>query len=284
MTRFATRGGQRLSYESAGATDGISVLALHDLLADRGQLRFLAEAVPGDDVRLTLPDARGHGASPLISGRAYPARELAADALAVLAAEGLDPARTHIVASGWAAETALTLVLVLAASDPWPAASITFVEPFFPALLADHPDAAARAAGIRQLEVIAHAADAAMKGGTDRALDLLMGLRLGDSWREGLPKARLGAMRRAAASLAPLLHGMAAGHADLEALRDFPGSVTILLRADDDVQRWTAEALGRGLPHATIQQESIAKTTTGLSGANPEWIAALARPVDGYRG
>ena len=104
------------------------VLALHDLLADRGQLRPLAEPPHDARFRLTLPDARGHGASPMLSGRAYPPSELAADALAVLDAEGLPSA--HLVAIGWAAATALAL----AATAPQRVASLVLAAPYLPAL------------------------------------------------------------------------------------------------------------------------------------------------------
>lgn len=191
MTRFATRGSQRLSYESIGSTDGIPVLGLHDLLADRGHLRPLADALPRDRFRLTLPDARGHGASPTISAREYPAPELAADALAVLDAEGL--AQVHIAAIGWGAGTALCMALLA----PARVASLVLKGPFLPILL-DHEET---------LATLRQAADAAEKGQADRALDLYLGMRLGPTWRDGLPKARLGAMRRAAGSLAPLLRG-----------------------------------------------------------------------------
>ena len=119
----------------------IPVLALHDLLADRGQLRPLAEPPHDALFRLTLPDARGHGASPMLSGRAYPPSELAADALAVLDAEGLQSA--HLVAIGWGAATAL----VLAATAPQRVASLVLAAPYLPALAAQHPDAAARQTG-----------------------------------------------------------------------------------------------------------------------------------------
>ncbi len=136
------------------------VLALHDLLADRGQLRPLAEPPHDALFRLTLPDARGHGASPMLSGRAYPPSELAADALAVLDAEGLPSA--HLVAIGWAAATALAL----AATAPQRVASLVLAAPYLPALVADSPDAAARQTGSAHLEMMQEAADLAEKGQT----------------------------------------------------------------------------------------------------------------------
>src|SRR4051812_3963003 len=195
ITRFATRGEHRLSYESHGDDAAIPVLALHDLLADRGQLRSLAEPPREALYRLTLPDARGHGASPMLSGRAYSASELAADALAVLDAEGLQ--RAHLVTIGWAAATAL----VLAASVPPRVTSLVLVAPYLPGLLAKSSDAAARQTGAAHLEMMQEAADLAAKGQMDRALDLFLGARIGTDWRDRFSKPRLGAIRRSAGNL-----------------------------------------------------------------------------------
>ena len=202
ITRFATRGDHRLSYESSGDGAAMPVLALHDLLADRGQLRPLAESPRAAQFRLTLPDARGHGASPMLSGRAYPPSELAADALAVLDAEGLPSA--HLVAIGWAAATALAL----AVTAPQRVASLVLAAPYLPALVVDSPDATARQIGSAHLEMMQEAADLAEKGQTDRALDLFLGARIGADWRDRFSKPRLGAIRRSAGNLAPLLAGM----------------------------------------------------------------------------
>jgi pimeloyl-ACP methyl ester carboxylesterase len=280
ITRFAHRGEQRLSYESVGAADGAVVLALHDLLADRGQVRPLAEALSPAMFRLTLPDARGHGASPLISGLAYPTSEFAADALAVLDAEAPGAAPVHVIAVGWAAATALRLAI----DAPSRIASLTLVEPYLPSLLAHHPDPEAREIGARYLEVIAQAADAAAKGRTDRALELFMGLRLGDAWREGLPKARLGAMRRAVASLAPLLNGMASDRIDPDAARRFPSSMSVLRPENDDLGRWTAEALTRMLPQSVVHHETYPRATAALPPADPEWLPTLQSTLAAFRG
>ena len=184
------------------------MLALHDLLADRGQLRPLAEPPHDALFRLTLPDARGHGASPMLSGRAYPPSELAADALAVLDAEGLQSA--HLVAIGWAAATALAL----AATAPQRVTSLVLAAPYLPALVADSPEVAARQTGSAHLEMMQEAAILAEKGKADRALDLFLGARIGADWRDRFSKPRLGAIRRSAGNLAPLLAGTVAAPID----------------------------------------------------------------------
>jgi pimeloyl-ACP methyl ester carboxylesterase len=242
VTRFATRGGQRLSYESIGPADGVPILALHDLLADRGQLRPLAATLPPDRYRLTLPDARGHGASPTISGRAYATSDLAADALAVLDAEGL--ARVHIAAIGWAAGTALGVAFLA----PERVASLVLAEPFLPALI-DHENT---------LETLGLAADAAEKGQTDRALDLYLGLRLEAGWRERLPKSQLGAMRRAAASLAPLLAGAtetAIGYVTLERI-GVPATILVASNAGAR-DRHVADVLAAVVPRSRLVTSTV---------------------------
>jgi pimeloyl-ACP methyl ester carboxylesterase len=238
ITRFATRGGHRLSYESSGATDGIPLLGFHDLLADRGQLRLLGENLPHDRYRLTLPDARGHGASPLIAGRAYPIHELTADALAVLNAEGLR--RVHIAAVGWGAGIALGLTL----DAPERVASLVLAQPYLPALTGPEDS----------LETLRQAADAAERGQTDRALDLYLTMRLGADWREGMPKARLGATRRAAGSLAPLLTGTIGAPFDSAALARLETRLTLLLpSAAPIIERDSAARLSKQLAGSAVE-------------------------------
>ncbi len=214
------------------------MLGLHDLLADRGQLRALGETLPPDRFRLTLPDVRGHGASPMISGRAYPAPELVADALAVLDTEGIT--RVHFAAVGWATGIALGIALLA----PERVASLVLAQPVLPALTGQAD----------VLETLRQAADAAEKGQTDRALDLYLGLRLGAGWRDELPRPRLGAMRRAAGSLAPLLAGMTGTSFDRAALARLKIRMTLLLPA--------------GAP--VIERESAARLTDRLTGSSVE--------------
>ena len=84
----------------------------------------------------------------MLSGRAYPPSGLAADALAVLDAEGLQSA--HLVAIGWAAATALAL----AATAPQRVTSLVLAAPYLPALVADSPEVAARQTGSAHLEMM----------------------------------------------------------------------------------------------------------------------------------
>lgn len=277
ITRFVTRGNHRLSSEIAGPLAGIPVLALHDLLTDRGQFRPVGEALAASGFRLLLPDARGHGASATISGRVYPTDELAADALALLDAEGV--AMAHVVAIGWSAATALSL----AAQAPRRVASLVLAAPYAPGLLLDHPDEEARLAGATYHEAIEAAVAAAERGLTDQALDLFLDPRWGAGWRDRLPRTRLGAMRRAAGNLAPLLAGTIAAPLDREALRRLDVPAIVLLAADASaVERWSGEALATWLPRGRVEAMP-GEENTSFQGSS-SWMAAVARTLLAQRG
>lgn len=271
ITRFATRDGHRVSYESSGDADASPVLALHDLLVDRGQLRPLAGVMTEAGFRLTLPDARGHGASPMISGQRYPMQQLAADDLAVLDAEGLG--NVQIVAFSWSAAIALKLAILV----PERIVSLVLVAPYLPALLHDHPNPDAKRYGEALMETINEAANSAVKGQTDRALDLYLGIRWGAGWSERLSKPRLAAIRRAAANLGPLLAGMAPENLERDALRAIERPLTLLLRQDAPAfERWNAEALALLIPGASVQMVTIS-AEEGSASISPEWGPVLAR-------
>ncbi len=248
MTRFVARDGQRLSYATSGSGD-IAIVGLHDLLADRSQLRPLTEVLPAERFRIVLPDLRGHGAAPAIAGRQFPTRELAADLLTILDAEGVDGA--HVVAVGWSAAAALALAM----SFPHRVASLVIRGPYMPELVTAHPDTAVREAATDHLAVIQEAAVAADKGLTDRALDLYLGARLGSGWQQRLSKPRLGAIRRSAGSLAPLLATLVTERTDHEKLRGLAMPMTIVIdQGAMPMIAWTAEALTSFLPDAGIER------------------------------
>lgn len=270
VTRFATRGHHRLSYESSGEAAGTPLLALHDLLVDRGQLRQLAAALVDMGFRVTLPDARGHGASSMLSGPAHAGPELAGDARAVLDAEGLPAA--HVVGVGWGAASALAL----AVDAPGNVLSLSLIAPYLPAVLGDHPAPEAQRYAEALHETIQQAAHAAQTGQIDHALDLYLGIRWGSGWRERLTKPRLGAIRRAAANLGPLLAGMAPDQVDRAALRAIDRPVTLYLRHDAPAfERWNAEVLRDLIPNARIQSVTIATADEGEAALAPDWAPVL---------
>ena len=270
VTRFADRGGHRLSYESSGAPDGIPVLALHDLLADRGQLRALSESPYDALFRVTLPDARGHGASPMLSGSGYPARELAADVLTVLDAERL-PA-VHLVGLGWGAATALAV----AVAAPERVTSLVLAGPYLPSLVAGSPEAAAHQPASHHLDMMQEAAALADKGQTDPALDLFFGTRLGADWRDRFSKPRLGAIRRAAGNLGPLLFGIVGDVIDPHALNNLDMPIALLVKDDAAVlERLTGETLASLMPHARMTTLPPVPNDPLTSGS--EWTEAIVK-------
>jgi esterase len=245
------------------------VLALHDLLADRGQLRPLAEPPHDALFRLTLPDARGHGASPMLSGRVYHSSALAADALAVLDAEEVQSA--HVVSIGWAAETALTL----AAMAPRRVNSLVLAAPYLPGVVAENAEVAARQIGAAHLEMMREASVLAEKGQTDRALDLFLGARIGADWRDRFSKPRLGVVRRSSGNLAPLLAGTASAPITPDALTSLDMPVWLLATDDAEIlDRATVEILASLLPRARI--ETLPSGPNEQLATSPEWTDAIA--------
>jgi pimeloyl-ACP methyl ester carboxylesterase len=208
----------------------------------------------------------------MLSGRAYPPAELAADALAVLDAEGLQSA--HLVAIGWAAATAM----LFAASAPPRVTSLVLAAPYLPALAAYSPDPAARQTGSAHLEMMQEAADLAEKGQMDRALDLFLGARIGTDWRDRFSKPRLGAIRRSAGNLAPLLAGTVGAPIDPDALKRLDMPVFLLVNENALVlERVVVETLASLVPRARITTVTP-QSTEQLAGGS-EWTEAIAEAL-----
>ena len=98
------------------------------------------------------------------------------------------------------------------------------------------------------------AADLAAKGQMDRALDLFLGARIGTDWRDRFSRPRLGAIRRSAGNLAPLLAGSTSGAIDPQALeRSRHARSCCSSRMNAEVlERMTVETLASLLPRARI--------------------------------
>jgi pimeloyl-ACP methyl ester carboxylesterase len=208
----------------------------------------------------------------MLSGRPYPASALAADALAVLDAEGLPS--VHVVAIGWAAETAL----VLAATAPQRVVSLVLAAPYLPALVAYRAEVAARQIGTDHLAMMQEAAVLAEKGQADRALDLFLGARIGADWRERFSKLRLGAIRRSAGNLAPLLAGMVSSPIDPDELTRLDMPVELLVKDDAGVlEHATVETLTALLPRARIA--TLPGASTEQLAGGPEWTGAIVEAL-----
>lgn len=278
LTRFAARGPNRLSYETFGDADGHVVLGLHDLLADRGQLRPLAGTLREDGYRVILPDARGHGAAAMVAGIAYPPSELAADVLAVLDAESVQ--QSHVVAVGWGAASALAL----AAIAPERVASLTLIEPYLPAVLIGHPEARAREFAEAHLKVHQEAGLAASRGQTDRLLELYPGVRWGADWRDLMSKPRQGAIRRASANLAPHLAALAPEVPNTALPEKVTAPTTVLVRRDAPLlDQWTAVAISLQIPGADVESILIPAVEADPLVVSPAWTPVVLRTLQASR-
>ena len=146
-------------------------------------------------------------------------------------------------------------------------ASLVLAQPYLPTLTGEDGT----------LGILHQAADAAEKGQTDQALDLYLGLRLGGDWRDRLPKARQGAMRRAAGSLAPSLAGLIGASFDRAALAHLETRVTLLLPADAPAsERELASRLTE--PAARAWVETLFVEDAGLL-AGQDWTPAISRAL-----
>lgn len=199
VTRFAQRGSSRLAYEASGEPDARLVVALHDLLADRASLAPLRDALLAAGFRVVVPDLRGHGASTAIAASSLAMADLTTDLLAVLDAE--TAGATDVVGHGLGG----ALALALAEIAPGRVRSLSLLEPAVAGILAADPDLLARDAAARVRDAAGEAANLANRGQTERALDRWLEPRRGRGWRDRLSRAQLGAVRRHAAALGPIL-------------------------------------------------------------------------------
>jgi 3-oxoadipate enol-lactonase len=103
----ATREGARLEGESAG--EGPPVLLLHGLTATRRYVLHGSRGLERDGFRVIAYDARGHGESPPAPDGDYDYAALAADAVAVLDAAGVE--RAALVGHSMGAATGAAVAL-----------------------------------------------------------------------------------------------------------------------------------------------------------------------------
>lgn len=206
ITRFAQNELARINYEIDGPeTDQVAVL-LHATLADRGSFGPLRDALAGN-MRVILPDARGHGASTALTDRTFDVTGMANDLYAVLESEGLvrrPHGGIHLLGHGQGAIAALEL----ARRRPELVSSLTLIEPDALSLLDGEDDADAILAREEARAIYRSASDAAYKGLADRALGLYLDARWGPGWGDGLPQPRAAAVRRNVLALSPSLDAL----------------------------------------------------------------------------
>ncbi len=206
ITRFATNDLVRINYEIDGPETSDVAVLLHATLADRGSFAPLRDAL-ATNMRVILPDARGHGASAGLKDRAYDVTNMANDLFAVLEAEGLAAGpdrRIHLVGHGQGAMTALEL----ARRRPDLVTSLTLIEPDALTLLDGEDDAEAIMAREEARTAYRSASEAAYTGLADKALKLYLDARWGDDWSARLSRPRAAAVRRNVLALSASLDAL----------------------------------------------------------------------------
>jgi hypothetical protein len=122
------------------------------------------------------------------------------------------------------------------------------------------------------------AADLAEKGQMDRALDLFLGARIGTDWRDRFSKPRLGAIRRSAGNLAPLLTGTVGAPIDPDALERLDMPVVLLIKEDAEVlDRVAVETLASLVPRARIT--TVPRRSNEQLASGSEWTEAIAEAL-----
>lgn len=249
ITRFAQNDLARISYEVTGPDSPDAVVLLHATLSDRGSLGPLRDVFEGE-MRVVLPDARGHGGSSALKNRAFDVTDMANDLFAVLEAEGLTGVGIrppHLVGYGQGAITALEL----ARRRPDRVASLALIEPDAVSLLEGDmdPDVAIAREAVRSANTAA--SEAAYKGLAERALTLYLDRRWGEGWAQRLPRPRLAAVRRNVLALSASLDALGRYRALPEQLAEVRVPARIIAAATSPLaERTIAARLGKWLPHA----------------------------------
>lgn len=171
---------------------------LHATLTDHSEFIALREELAGR-LRVILPDARGHGASPSLQNQWYSVAELAADVIAVLDAEEIES--VNLVGH----ELGGTVAFEIARRHADRVQTLTLIEPELGSVLDNDPHPEMREARAAQRATDRAAGDAAYKQLADRSLDGYLVPRWGQDWRASVTKPRMGSIRRHAAALAGIL-------------------------------------------------------------------------------
>ena len=247
ITRFAQNDLARLSYEVTGPDSGQALVLLHATLADRASLGPLRDAFE-QDLRVVMPDARGHGGSSALKDRTFDVTDMANDLFAVLEAEELVSSGAppvHLVGYGQGAITALEL----ARRRPDLVASLTLIEPDAVSLLEGDMDADVAIAREAARSANAAASEASYKGLADRALSLYLDRRWGEGWAQRLPRPRLAAVRRNVLALSPSLDALGRYRVLPEQFAEIMVPARIIAAATSPLaERTVAARLGEWLP------------------------------------
>lgn len=278
QTRFAHRGTARLAYDPGESRTpgqhGDAILLLHDLLADRSSVRPFSEALlPG--YRVIAPDARGHGASASLANQWYTVGELAADALAILDAEGITTC--HVIGHGLGGATAFEL----ARRHADRVRSLALIDPALFGILDTHPDPAIRAARQKQRTHDRAAGDLAYQGRTAKALDAYLAPRWGHEWRSLMTRPHLAMIYRHAAALAALVPALDAYDITPRSAAEVETRTLVLTGEGQPLLQHAAARLAAVLPKAEfVRLPGIVNFQPG----NGATLAAAADAIERFWG
>jgi pimeloyl-ACP methyl ester carboxylesterase len=253
ITRFAQNELARLSYEIDGAEGAPPVVFLHATLGDHRTIGRLHDVLV-TDYRLILPDARGHGASAALQSRTFTVTDMANDAWAVFASEGLDRADAPtlvLIGHGQGAVTAIEL----ARRRPDRLAGMVLIEPDAPALLDGETDREAIDAREGAREIYRRLAEAAYRDQGQQAVEGYMAFRWTRDWGDELSRPRKAALHRHAGALSPSLEALDRFRILPEELREIRVGTHVLTAGSSPA---LVNAIGRRvadtIPGATYRQ------------------------------
>lgn len=276
-TRFAQNDLARLSYEVDGLPDGPPIVFLHATLGDHRTIGDLQDYLC-QTYRLILPDARGHGASAALNDRSFTVTDMANDVWAVLELEGFDQETAPplvILGHGQGAVTALELAR--RRSDR--IGGMILIEPDTPSLLDGETDGDVIMTREAAREVYRKITESAYRDQVDQALEGYMRYRWGADWREELSRARVGAIRRHAASLGPSIDALDRFRILPDELREMPMPIHVMTAGSSPAM---IEVVGRRLasavPDASYRQ--IGKIALGAPFGS-ETMYEVIRPLIG---
>jgi pimeloyl-ACP methyl ester carboxylesterase len=265
--------GTRLAVEDSGS--GVPVLLLHGLTATRRYVVMGSRALERSGHRVIAYDARGHGRSlPAPDAAAYGYPDLAADAVAVLDALGIE--RAVLAGASMGAHTLLRVAL----EAPGRAAGAVVITPSFDPADNDDPDRLARWDAL---------ADGLRSGGVDGFVAAYGEPRVPLAWRETVLKVirqRL-SLHEHPSAVADALSAVPRSHPfdDLARLAEIRVPAAVVAsgdEADPEHPQAVGEAYARAIPGARLVTDEPGRSPTAWQGSQlSRVIASVAEQASG---
>jgi pimeloyl-ACP methyl ester carboxylesterase len=265
--------GTRLAVEDSGS--GVPVLLLHGLTATRRYVVMGSRALERSGHRVIAYDARGHGRSlPAPDAAAYGYPDLAADAVAVLDALGIE--RAVLAGASMGAHTLLRVAL----EAPGRAAGAVVITPSFDPADNDDPERLARWDAL---------ADGLRSGGVDGFVAAYGEPRVPLAWRETVLKVirqRL-SLHEHPSAVADALSAVPRSHPfdDLARLAEIRVPAAVVAsgdEADPEHPQAVGEAYARAIPGARLVTDEPGRSPTAWQGSQlSRVIASVAEQASG---